>query len=153
MQIEIEELPAMRVGTVRHVGPYDQVGSAFQRLGAIAGQAGLFQQPDTVMLGIYYDDPRQTPTDQLRSDAAVTIPESSELPAGLTEQRTTAGRYARATLIGPYEQLPHAWAEFSASLGASGHQLREGPGFEVYRSDMSNTPADQLRTDLYMPIE
>ncbi|MGH7713196.1 MAG: GyrI-like domain-containing protein, partial [Gemmatimonadaceae bacterium] len=54
MQIEIEQLAPMRVGAVRHVGPYDQIGKSFERLGALAGPAGLFQPPDALMLGIYY---------------------------------------------------------------------------------------------------
>jgi AraC family transcriptional regulator len=153
MHIEIEQLPAMRVGTVRHVGPYNEIGPAFQRVAALAGASGLFQTPGAVMLGIYHDDPRSTPPAQLRSDAAVALPAGVELPDGLAEQVTPSGRYARATHVGPYERLPDAWAEFGASLGASGHRLREGPGFEIYRNDMSQTPSEELRTDLYMPVE
>jgi AraC family transcriptional regulator len=153
MQIEIEQLQPMRVGVVRHVGPYNQIGAAFQRLGQIAGAAGLFETEGAVMLGIYDDDPRQTPAEQLRSAAAIAVKDGTQLPDGLAEATVPGGRYARATHVGAYEELPHAWEEFTASLGSTGERVGQGPGLEVYRSDMSSTPKEQLRTDLYLPLE
>jgi len=153
VHIEIEQLPALRVGAVRHVGPYTQVGKAFERLGALAGPAGLFQMPDAVMLGIYHDDPQTTPNEQLRADAAVVVKEGTRLPDGLTERVIPAGRYARATHVGAYDGLPRAWAEFGASLGSGGYSVGSGPGLEIYRNDMARTPQDELRTDLYMPLD
>lgn len=153
MQIEVEQLSTMRVGAVRHVGPYQEIGKAFQQLGAIAGPAGLFQAPNAAVLGIYHDDPRQTPADQCRGAAAIVVADAVPLPDGLEEDAVPAGRYARATHIGSYEGLPAAWEEFTSSLGSSDLRPREGPGLEVYRNDMATTPPDQLRTDLYMPVE
>jgi AraC family transcriptional regulator len=152
MAIEIEQLNTMRVGAVRHVGPYDKIGPKFQQLGAIAGQAGLFQAPGAVMLGIFHDNPRETPAENLRSDAAIAVSGETPLPEGLTEQVVPGGRYARFTHIGSYEGLPGAWTQFSASLG-SAYRMREGPGLEIYRNNPMNTPKEELRTDLYMPVE
>jgi len=52
MKVTIEDMPELRVATVHHVGPYQQISEAFQKLGAIAGSAGLFEQPGAMMLGI-----------------------------------------------------------------------------------------------------
>ena len=153
MEIVIEHLPRMRVGTVRHVGPFDQIGASFQRLGALAGAAGLFQAPGAVMLAIFYDDPRVTPANELRSDAAIVVNEGTRLPEGLTEQVVPGGRYARGTHIGSFEGLPTAWPDFIASLGSGGYRPGTGPALEVYRSDMATTPKEELRTDLYMPLD
>lgn len=153
MAIEIEQLAPMRVGAVRHVGPYNQIGTSFERLGALAGPAGLFQTPGALMLGVYHDDPRATAPDKLRSDAAIAVGERTQLPDGLTEQRIPGGRYARFAYVGGYEGLPGAWTQFTASLGSGNYRMRTGPGLEVYRNDPRSTPKDQLRTDLYMPVE
>ncbi len=40
MQIELEQLPSLRLATITHVGPYNQIGEAFARLGAIAAREG-----------------------------------------------------------------------------------------------------------------
>ncbi len=153
MPLDIEQVPTMRVGAVRHVGPYNQIGKAFERLGALAGPAGLFQAPNAAVLGVFHDDPRQTPPDKLRSSAAVVVADGTKLPDGLDEEVVPGGRFARYTHVGPYEGLPDAWSQFVTALGASGKRMREGPGLEVYRNDMNTTPKEQLRTDLYMPVE
>ena len=58
MQVEIRELPAQRLATVEHRGPYNRISEAFARLGQIAGPAGLFG-PQAAMIALYFDDPDQ----------------------------------------------------------------------------------------------
>ncbi len=38
--LRVKQMPALRVGAVSHVGPYQQIGEAFARLGQIAGRPG-----------------------------------------------------------------------------------------------------------------
>ena len=94
MDVEIKDMPELRVATVRHVGPYNQIPKAFERLGAVAGPAGLLPH-SSAMIAIYHDDPESTPQDQLRSDAALAVPEGVTLPDGLVEDG--AHRTVRAT--------------------------------------------------------
>jgi AraC family transcriptional regulator len=153
MEVEIKDMPELRVGTVRHIGPYNQIPNAFGRLGAIAGPAGLFQQPGAAMIAIYYDDPDSTPQDQLRSDAGVVVPDGAPLPSELGEERLPAGRYARTEHVGPYERLGDTWARFMGEwLPASNHRIGAGPSYEIYRNDPSKTPKHELRTDLFISI-
>ena len=153
MQVEITEMPELRVASVHHVGPYNQVSKAFERLGSIAGPAGLFGQPDAAMIGLYYDDPDTTPQDQLRADAGVVVPSSATLPAGLTEQRLPAGRYAKVVHKGGYEQLGDTWARLLGEwLPSSGHRLGPTPSFELYRNTPMDTPKEQLVTEIYAPL-
>ena len=111
MDVEIKDMPELRVATVRHVGPYNQIPRAFERLDAIARPAGLIRH-SSAMMAIYHDDPESTPQDQLRSDAALAVPEEVTLPDGLVEQHIAAGRYAKTIHVGPYEQLGDTWARF-----------------------------------------
>jgi AraC family transcriptional regulator len=153
MDVTITEMPEMRVATVRHVGPYNQIGQAFGRVGAIAGPAGLFGQPGSAMIGIYYDDPETVPVDALRSDAGIVVPSAAPLPEGLTEQRLPAGRYACTEHVGPYEQLGDAWARLMGEwLPNSGHRIGAGASYEIYRNDPMTTPKEQLRTEMYIPL-
>ncbi len=152
MNVTIEDMPELRVATVHHVGPYSRISEAFQRLGAVAGPAGLFQE-SAMMLGIYYDDPETTPADQLQSDAGITIPDTVRLPDGLVDQRLPAGRYARTTHLGPYATLGDAWSRLMGEwLPKSGRRVGKGSSYEVYRNNPSNAAPDELRTDLYLPI-
>lgn len=152
MDVDITQMPELRVGAVRHVGPYNQIPKAFERLGAIAGPAGLLRQAGS-MVAIYHDDPETTPQDQLRSDAALVVPEGVKLPEGLVEQHIAAGRYARTLHVGPYEQLGDAWARFLGEwIPGSGNRIGDGVSYEIYLNTPEQVPEAQLRTELYVPL-
>jgi AraC family transcriptional regulator len=153
MQIELEQLPQLRVATLTHVGAYNQIGEAFERLGPVAASAGLFAHPGAMMLAMYDDDPDGKPVEELRSRAGISIPENVPLPAGTEEQRIDSGTYARYTHIGPFDKLGDVWSRFMGeALPASGHLVADGPALEIYRSDMRTTPKEQLRTDLLVRV-
>jgi AraC family transcriptional regulator len=153
MDVEIREMPAMRVAAVPHAGPYQEIGKAFERLGSVAGPSGLLLQPGSAMMGIYYDDPDATPPEKLRSEAAIVVPAHLRLPDGLVEKRVPEGRYARAVHVGPYEQLTDAWARLKEqALAAGGHRIGTRPSYEIYTSDPTRVPKDELRTELYIPL-
>jgi AraC family transcriptional regulator len=153
MDVQIKDMKELRVATVRHIGPYNQISEAFTRLGALAASANLFG-PEAAMIAIYHDDPQTKPEAELRSDAAVAISAEAKVPAGMGEIKLPAGRYATTTHIGPYEQLGDAWARFMGEwLPHSEHRLRDGGlSFEIYRNTPNEVPKDQLRTELYMPL-
>lgn len=153
MQVEIAEHPGLRVGTVRHVGPYNRINEAFERLGALAGRAGLWAQPQPVVLALYHDDPEGTAPEALRSDAAISVPLERPMPEGLVEQHIPAGTYASTLHVGPYERLGDAWARFMGEwLPASGRRLGDGPSFEVYLNMPGEVPPEELRTLLYVSL-
>lgn len=153
-EVAIKDLPEIRVAAVSHVGPYNRIGEAFGKLGALAGPAGLFQQPDAAMIGIYYDDPETTPAEQLRSDAGIRVGATVALPVALQERRLAAGRYACAVHVGSYEQLGDAWGRLLREwLPQSGHRIRPGASFELYLNDPTKVPTHELRTEIYQPVE
>ena len=150
MDVTIETMSPLRVGAVRHVGPYAQIGAAFDRLGAIVRAAGLHPAG---LIGVYHDDPRATPPDALRSDAAVVVGEQDALPAGLAEGRLPGGRYAKVVHVGPYERLNDVWARFVGEwFPASGHARGRGPSYERYLNTPETAPPHELRTELYVPL-
>ena len=152
MKVDIIELPERRLATVSHQGPYSKISGAFARLGRIAGIAGLIG-PSAEMLAVYHDDPNTTPAPELRPEAAITVSPGVKIPDGLGEGSIPAGRYARTTHIGPYEQLVDIWPRFMGEwLPASGHQMRDGASFEIYRNTPGEVPGEKLVTELYIAI-
>ena len=152
MDVEIKMMPELRVGAVHHIGPYNQISTAFERLGQIAGRAGWFADP-VEMVALYHDDPETTPSEQLQSDAAIVLPKNTLLPEGITEIRIPAGEYASALHVGPYEQLGDAWARFMGEwLPASTYRFGGGVSYEVYLNNPMQVPKEQLRTEMRIPI-
>jgi AraC family transcriptional regulator len=152
MDVVIENHPARRLATVRHVGPYNGIGEAFHRLGELAASQGLYDHVEPPMLALFHDDPETTPAAQLRSDAALVVTSQIELPAGLTEAWLSAGRYARTTHMGSYAGLGDTWARFMGQLPSSGQRVGSGPSYELYVNDPRSTPTNELRTDLFLPL-
>lgn len=153
MEVVIEIVPEQRVGAVPHVGPYNEISKAFQRLGEIAARSGLMRESAPAMVAVYHDDPEATPSGELRSDAGVVVPRDVELPKELKELRLTAGRYARYTHVGPYAQLGDAWANFMGGwLPKSGYRAADGLCYELYRNSPMTAQPHDLRTDLYIPL-
>ena len=150
MNVEIVEMPGLRVAAMRHRGAYNRIGGAFTRLGPIAGSAGLFG-PKAIMIAAYHDDPRTTPEPQLRSDAGCTVAEGVSIPDGLHELRVPAGRYAKARHVGSYATLPETRARLVAWLLTSGHRRGTGASYELYDHPDNKGP-DELITDVYVPL-
>lgn len=153
MNATTETLPALRVFTVRHVGPYPRIGEAFARLGAVAAASGLFADPRAVMIALYHDDPEATPEGELRSDAGIVVSEGQAKPAGVDEIVLPAGRYAKAVHLGSYAGLPAAWARLMGEwLPKSGLRVGAGLPFEIYRNDPRSVREAELVTELYVPV-
>ena len=90
MSVEVKNMPALRVATVQHIGPYNRISDAFATLGQIAGPANLLG-PNSTMLAIYHDDPETTPEAKLRSAAGITVAKTSRSPRRSPSNGSPAG--------------------------------------------------------------
>jgi len=150
MDVTIVNQPELRVAGIRHIGPYDQIGKEFGRLG------GLLKGPPPAgakLIALFHDDPRVTPPEKLRADAALMLAGHTHAPDGLIEQHVPAGKYAKTVHAGGYETLPQTWRGLIDEwLPKSGHQKRPGVNYEIYLNTPMDTPKEQLRTELYVPV-
>lgn len=152
MSIRIEEIPEMRVACFRHVGPYEQINEAFERMTAYLEGKNVIG-PDTKFLGIYHDDPETTPASELRSDACFTVDESFQPEGGVKVMTIPSGTYAVYQHKGPYEELGNAWGLFCGKLlPEAGFKVREAPCFEIYMNCPDSVAPSELLTDIYEPV-
>ena len=152
MDVTIKDQPELRVGTVRHIGPYERIPQAFERLGSIMSNAGA-RPVGAQLLALYYDDPQATAANMLRSDAALSFPNGAVVPAGLIERRVPAGRYASTVHVGSYEHLGKAWAGLKQEIAARGLRPSGSVSYELYLNDPRSVPSNALRTELFAPLE
>lgn len=156
MNAQLTLLPAIRVVMLRHRGPYEDVSAVFGQLWSWVTSNSV---PVTRTIGIYWDNPDEVPASQLRSAACVEVPSDFQLQdrGGLALELTSlaGGSYVTTRFVGPYERLAPVWSELTQyTEGTLRKQIRiSDPAFEVYVNDPSDTPSDQLITELYMPVE
>lgn len=153
MEAIIKQQPELRLLCLRHIGPYNEIGAAFGTLLGWAGRQGL---SSFTTVARYYDDPGTVPPSELRSDACAIVPadfvlpESLDLPVFLSV--IPAGEYASVMHKGSYKGLGDAWARF---MGQAFPALGRKEGevcLEIYHSDCSNTPEDELLTEILQEL-
>jgi len=152
MDVTIVEQPELRIAGIRHIGPYQDIGREFGRLGGILKGP---PPPGSQMIALFHDDPSVTPADRLRSDAALTLSVHTPAPDGLVERHVPGGRYARAVHKGGYEGLPAAWNALKKDwVPSSGHTVRAGsPSYEIYVNNPMTVAKDELVTEIYLRID
>jgi AraC family transcriptional regulator len=153
MDVEIRTCPARRVAALTHTGPYNTIGATFDRLGSIAGPAGLFSHDGARMVAIFFDDPETVPAAKLRSAAGVIAPAGVALPSALHEFFLPEGRWASTLHRGSYQKLGDSWQRLLGQwLPSSGHRVGRGDCYELYLNHPGNASEEELRTELYVPL-
>ena len=154
-KVQVIYANAIDVVLLRHRGPYEEIGAKFDELSAWAEANGVRTHR---VIGIYYDNPDHVPANQLNSAACLEVSTGFQIPdrSGLNLEQATirGGEYATLRFTGPYDELGPVWTEFTTYIENDlNRTIRDDqPAFEVYVNDASETPADQLITDLYMPL-
>ena len=150
--IEITTQPRRRMAGATHIGPYLEIGTAFQKIASVFSARNLWGEARG-MAGIYFDDPSLIAPDKLRSGAGILVGDDFAIPDALQEMYLPGGRLAVMHFKGPYAGLPAAYDYlFGQYLPQSGKEPRDAPAFEVYLNDPTNTAPDDLLTDVCIPI-
>jgi AraC family transcriptional regulator len=154
MTVEIKEEPDLHVAYCRHVGAYQEVGEAFERLLRWAGPRGLLQFPKTQVLGVYHDDPEITDVSKLRSSACITVPEGTEVDGEIGTMAVPGGKFAVAHFEVKKGEFKEAWDELTGRwMPGSGYQPDDRPCYELYLNDAKDHPEGKFIVDLYMPVK
>ncbi len=66
--IAVKEMPAMDLIYCRHLGQFDQIGGAYEKLFKWAGPRGLLRFPETKTLTVYHDDPKVVDIEKLQAE-------------------------------------------------------------------------------------
>jgi AraC family transcriptional regulator len=153
IDVRLETLPARRLLAVPHRGSYMDIGPVFGRLNAQAAEHGLMG-PETLSVGIYYDDPDTVPTGELRSHACITVSDSINEPLEGCELLTLdGGDFAIGVHRGPYASLheSYAWL-FGQWLPSSGREPANTPCHEVYVNADQTAAQPELITHICVPL-
>lgn len=147
-----DEAPRRVIG-LPHRGAYQQINRTYAVLGAELATQGLWRHSEG-MAAVFLDDPRLVPEAELRSFAAIVVGPEVAAPAPLQAMELPGGRHAVMEFRGPYTGLKAAydWL-FGVWLSGAGEALRNAPSWEFYRNDPMDTAPEDLRTDIFLPLE
>ncbi|HXH61858.1 MAG TPA: GyrI-like domain-containing protein [Fimbriimonadaceae bacterium] len=148
---ELKTIEPIAVVGIEHKGAYDQIGAKF---GEIFGMAGPGGWPIQGSLGIYFNDPSQTPVEDLRSKACIIVPEGFDpgVP-GVEAFEVAGGQYVVYRHMGSYAGLGDSWMKVYSEEIPRLKMDDNGPPFEVYVNNCNEVPEDELITDIYVPVK
>ena len=104
--IAVKEMPAMDLIYCRHVGAFDQIGGAYERLFKWAGPRGLLKFPQTKTLTVYHDDPKVVDIEKLRQSACITVDEDAKPEGEFGKMHLPGGKYAVGSFKGHGSKWP-----------------------------------------------
>ncbi len=150
--VDISQQAAFNLATIDHKGDYMEIGAVFEKLIIIGLQHQLLTT-DTKMMGIYYDNPDEVPTTQLRSKAGFSIPSPQLAPEGTHITPINGGKYATIIHKGAYADLKNAydWL-FGVWLINSEETPADRPVMEEYLNNPRDTAPADLLTKIYLPL-
>lgn len=152
--VEVRELPELTVAYARHIGAFNTIGEAFDRLGRWAGPRGHYAVPGVKSLAVYHDSPETTPEPKLRSSACVTVAPGTEASGDINVMTIPGGKFA----VAHFEILPHQFGEaWDALMGewfpSSGYQPDDRMCYEVYLAEPENHPEGKFVIDICEPVK
>jgi effector-binding domain-containing protein len=151
--VEIERVRATTAVVTRfHVAPAEgdavgeRMGQAFTAVASGLTKAGIVVEGPALA---YY---RPTPDHGFDVAAGFVVGAPFTVPPGLDRLDLDAGEVAHTTHLGPYSDLPAAYADLHDAVTARGRTLSEtGPMWEEYWS-APGTPEEDTRTEVYWPV-
>jgi AraC family transcriptional regulator len=152
-RVSVREMPERHVAYIRHVGRYNEIGKAFQRLMRWAGPRRLLRLPETQVLAIYHDNPDVTPVPQLRADACVTVPMGTKVKRDIGTMTLPGGSYAVAHVEIDATQYGEAWDRLIGEwLPQSGYQPDDRPCYELYLNEPRKHPESKHIVEICEPV-
>ena len=151
--VSIQTLPAQRILALPHRGPYVEIGATFRALWVKASNSGLVSHINGPAVALFYDDPQETPAQDLRGHAGLSVDADAPVPDGFDDLLRPAGRHAVLHLKGPYTGIPAAWSWlYGTWLPQSGEVPADSAPFELYPNGPDDTPPAELITKICVPL-
>jgi len=133
---------------VRQVGPFGPHNiKVMEKLKSWAKKKGLFNK-DSTILSIPRDNPKITPSQNCRYDAAIVIPSEYKIDNTISEDRLIGGQYGIYRVRHTAEEIQKAWDLIFAELLNEGYRVDSRPMFERYYGEED----DVDHCDICIPI-
>ncbi len=158
IEVNIEELDPATIAYVRTIGAYgnsDVISVAYSKVMEWAKDNNLMGE-STQVIGIGWDDPDQTPLEECRYDACVTVPTGTSDDGEIGIIDIPGGTYAVYTFTGKYdtigEDIGKAWGDVMGWMATSGYDFDIRPPLEIYKETKEQVEAGEYVVDLCVAV-
>jgi len=153
-EAEAKELPERNVACIHHVGPYNQIGGAFERIFQWAGPKGLIQFPETQSIAVYYSEAEKVDESEHRSSACLTVPAGTEGDGSVEIMTIPGGTFAVARVEIDGSEFGDAWDKLVGEwIPENGYKPDDSRlCYELYLNDHEQHPEKKFIVDICEPV-
>lgn len=132
LMVRLEEVPARRVASMRHIGPVEKTAEIWPKMVKWAKRHDLLTA-DAIVLGIHNDYWDSNSEERYRYDAAIVIPDEFVADDQVSTHTIPAGQVAMTEFAGSIAAMDTAWRKLVDQwLPISGYQLRTNYAYDWY---------------------
>ncbi len=151
---EVKQLPERNVACIRHIGPYNKIGEAIEKVFAWGAPKGLIQFPKTEVLAVYYDNPETVARADLRADACITVPEGTQPDDEAETMKIPGGLFAVAHVEIDVNEYGEAWDRLVGEWIPENGYVPDDSRlcYELYLNDPDEHPEKKHIVDICEPV-
>ena len=151
-KIEIKRMPEFNLIYCRHMGAFNKIGQAYEKLFKWAIPRELVTS-ETKTMTVYHDDPSITSIDKVRQDACIIVSGDVKVGGEIGKSTIPAGKYAVGSFEIKETEFEQAWNTMCAWLTESGYQPDDGCTYELYHNDYNAHPEHKFIVDICIPVK
>lgn len=152
-KIEIKEMPDMKAIYCRHIGPFEQIHQAYEKLAKWAVPRNLYIPGTTKTATVTHDDPSITELSKIRQSACIIVEEDIKVEGEIGKMVIPGGKY----VVGHFEinnhEFQQAWNTMCHWFTESGYQQADGNTFELYHNNFETHPQKKHIVDICIPVK
>ena len=152
MPVIVETRPSLRIAAVKHRGPPQAIGTAFDRVMAWAGPKGV-AMPPAWGVAVYLSNMMTVPPEDQEALAGLTVGPEMTSDDIVTIHEVPGGKQAIFLYKGPYAHIGQGYQELFGWLPTSGEEPAHLPCFEINLNDPRQTAPEDLLTELCLPLK
>jgi AraC family transcriptional regulator len=152
MPVIVETRPALRIAAVKHRGPPQAIGAAFDLVMAWAGPKGV-AMPPAWGVAVYLSNMMTVPPEDQEALAGLTVGPEITSDDTVTIHEVPGGKQAIFLYKGPYAHIGQGYQELFGWLPTSGEERAHQPLFEINLNDPRQTAPEDLLTELCLPLK
>ncbi len=151
MEVEIIDRAQLSVHALRYEGNVANIGEVWRKLWRWAAERGFIGDIEFAV-GVCRDAPDAQ--GNVVYHAGLALRRAAAASDGVETVTVPGGRYASCRHIGPYAGIGRSFQRLYGDwLPASGFEADDRPTLELYRNNPYDTPAEELVTDLLIPLK
>lgn len=153
LSIEVVNLEPFKLVAMRNVGAYAELNNGFDRLfGSVF--ATLPMDRLRGIFGVPLDDPASVDPSECRFECCLLVDGELPVPPGTRPFELGGGSYVRHRHNGDFDRLYDSIDHLVEAVLDSEHiRIADTPVHIHYLDEPESRPADELRSDIYLPVE